>query len=403
MVRRHRAAKILTLLTLLGTATLVAFPARTQQGQGGGERPPQAVTVVTLKAQDVTLTSTLPGRVKASAMAEVRPQVNGIITERLFTEGGKVSEGDPLYQIDPASYDAAVAQAEAAVAQAQAQLNAAIKSANRVDELSQRNVASQQAKDDADAARASAQANLQAAQAQLAAAQIDRDRTTIRARLTGEIGVSQTSQGALVTASQATPLAVIRAIDPVYVDVTQSAADLLEWRRAQKAGNFSAGAEDVKLTLADGSTFDQTGSLKAAEPSVDEQTGVVLLRMEFANPDKLLLPGMYVQVEVPTRSVEGAFLVPQEAVSRDQRGEPTVMVVNAENKVEKRQLTVLQDQGHDWIVTDGVADGDRVIVAGLQKVGPGATVAPEEQASAAADAGQDTAKVTRTAEKSAVD
>nr|WP_241524018.1 efflux RND transporter periplasmic adaptor subunit [Oceaniglobus indicus] len=349
------------------------------QGQGG-ERPPAAVTVVTLKAQDVTLTTTLPGRVVASARAEVRPQVAGIITERMFREGGPVKAGDPLYQIDPASYDAAVAVAEAAVAQAQAQLNAARKSAERIDELTSRNVASEQAKDNADAEREGAEANLQVAQAQLTSARIERDRTTIRARLSGEIGRSLTSRGALVTASQGEPLAVIRTIDPVYVDVTQSAAELLDWRRGQGAAGIESFDPTVTLELPDGSIFSETGSLTAAEPEVDPQTGVVVLRMEFDNPDKLLLPGMYVQVAMPTRTVKGALVVPQEAVSRDRRGNATAMVVGAENKVEQRTLTVLQDQGAGWIVTEGLSDGDKVIVAGLQKVAPGATVAPEERA-----------------------
>ncbi|WP_394155115.1 efflux RND transporter periplasmic adaptor subunit [Loktanella salsilacus] len=345
-------------------------------------RPPAAVTVLTLQAEQVTLTTTLPGRVAASAMAEVRPQVAGIITERLFTEGAPVAEGDALYRIDPASYDAALAQADAAVAQAQAQLDAARKAAARADELQSRNVASTATKDDADAARASAEANLQAAEAQRTVAQIERDRTTIRARLSGEIGLSDTSAGALVTASQAAPLAVIRNIDPVYVNVTQSAADLLVWRRDQEAGQIDSFDPTVTLTLADGSAFDQTGSLTAAEPNVDEQTGVVLLRMEFANPDKLLLPGMYVQVEVPTSTLDDVFLVPQQAVSRDQKGQATVMTVDAENVVQAKVINVVTDQGANWVVDDGLVAGDRIIMAGLQKVAPGATVTPTEQGAA---------------------
>lgn len=376
----HRPVRSLLIL-VAAALTGLAQPASAQQGQG--DRPPAAVTVVTLQPRSVTLTTTLPGRVAASAMAEVRPQVAGIITEELFTEGAPVSTGDPLYQIDPASYDAAVAQADAAVAQAQAQLNAALKSAARVDELASRNVASDATKDDADAARASAEANLQAAQAQRDAAQIERDRTTIRARLSGEIGISQTSPGALVTASQADPLAVIRNIDPVNVDVTQSAAALLEFRRNTAGQEEDYRDPTVVLTLADGSTFDQTGSLKAAEPSVDEQTGVVVLRMQFANPDKLLLPGMYVQVELPTRTIDDVFVVPQEAVTRDQRGTATVLVVGADNVVASKTLNIVTDQGADWIVDDGLAAGDRVIVAGLQKTAAGATVTPQERGAAA--------------------
>lgn len=369
--------RIVCIGLVFAIAAWVALPHQMAAQQA---RPPAAVTVVTLQPQTATLTTTLPGRVAASAMAEVRPQVAGIITEQLFKEGGPVAIGDALYQIDPASYDAAVAQAEAAVAQAQAQLNAALKSAERVDELQSRNIASGQAKDDADATLAAAQANVQAAQALRVAAQIERDRTTIHARLSGEIGLSQTSPGALVTASQAAPLAIIRNIDPVYVNVTQSAADLLDWRRGHTASQTDNLDANVTLTLADGSTFDQSGSLTAAEPSVDEQTGVVLLRMKFANPDKLLLPGMYVQVQMPTRTLDNVFLVPQQAVARDQRGQATALVVDHANVVQSKVLHILTDQGADWIVDAGLAAGDRVIVAGLQKTAVGATVAPEERA-----------------------
>ena len=379
--------RIISTALVVAAMAMMGTPDQLAAQQGGQGRPPAAVTVVTLEPQTTTLTSTLPGRVAASAMAEVRPQVSGIITQKFFKEGSSVAEGDALYQIDPASYDATLAQADASVAQAQAQLNAALKSAARVDELQSRNVASAQAKDDADAARASAEANLQAAQAQRAAAQIEKDRTTIHARLSGVIGLSQTSQGALVTASQALPLAVIRNIDPVYVNVTQSAADLLDWRRGQATAQLENFDPTVTLTLADGSTFDQTGSLTAAEPSVDEQTGVVVLRMEFANPDKLLLPGMYVQVELPTRTLDDVFLVPQEAVTRDQRGEAIVLVVDKDNVVHSKVVNVLTDQGADWIVDAGLQAGDRVIVAGLQKTAAGATVAPEERAHAEAPVG----------------
>ena len=224
----------------------IAGPAAAQN-----QRPPAAVTVVTMQPQTVTLTSTLPGRVQASAEAEVRPQVNGIITERLFREGAEVAEGDALYQIDRATYEAALAQAEAAVTQARVQLDLAGTEAQRVRELQSRNVASQQALDDALSARDAAAAALQVAEAQRRVAEIELERTTIRARLSGEIGLSRTSPGALVTASQADPLAVIRDIDPVHVDVTQSAADLLRWRRghtAEALGDYCAGPNHVLPT-----------------------------------------------------------------------------------------------------------------------------------------------------------
>jgi membrane fusion protein (multidrug efflux system) len=369
------------LLAPILALSFAVAPALAQQG----ERPPPAVTVVTVKVSDVNLTTTLPGRVVASAEAEVRPQVAGIITERLFDEGGRVEAGDVLYKIDPASYDAAVAQARASVAQAQAQVKATEREAGRLETLSQRNVVSEQALDTAIAARDGAKASLQVAEAQLQSAEIELDRTQIRARLSGEIGRSMVSPGALVTASQQTPLATVRNIDPVYVDVTQSAAELLDFRRGNMGAQIAAVPQEVRLTLADGSVFDQAGTLTAAEPVVDPLTGVVVLRIAFANPDKLLLPGMYVQAKMPSGSAKGAILVPQEGVSRNRRGQPTALVVDAEGMVEQRVLTVLQDRGQSWVVSEGLQDGDRVVVLGLQKAAPGAKVTAEERAEVGAD------------------
>ncbi|TDK44550.1 efflux RND transporter periplasmic adaptor subunit [Antarcticimicrobium luteum] len=365
-------------LSCLACAGLLAAPAAAQQ-QG---RPPAAVTVVTVAPQTITLTSTLPGRVAASAEAEVRPQVNGIITERLFREGAHVEAGDPLFKIDPASYEAVVQQARAGVSQAQTQLRTAQREADRINELHQRKVASDQALDDAVATRDTAAAAVEVARAGLNSAEIELSHTTIRARLSGEIGLSQTSPGALVTASQAQPLAVIRDIDPVHVDVTQSAADLLRWRRGETEAQLGGADRTVRLTLADGSDYGETGKLTAAEPKVDPQTGVVTLRMEFSNPDRLLLPGMYVQVDMPVEAAEGVFLVPQEGVVRDRRGRPVAWVVGEGNVIEERSLSILQDQGDHWVVNGGLSDGDRVVVAGFQKAAPGATVAPEERAPA---------------------
>ena len=364
---------IAVLLTVFGTV----LPATAQQQ--GGERPPMPVTVVTVEASDVTLTSALPGRVTASGIAEVRPQVSGIVTERLFEEGKPVAQGDPLYHIDPATYEAAKAAAEAGLAQAQAQLRATQREEERQAELRQRNVTSQQNLDDAISARDVAEASVKVAEAQVLAAEIDLDRATVRAPISGTVGLSQTTQGALVTAGQAGALTVIRKLDPVYVDVTQSAAEILQWRRSGQELAEEAGAT-VSLRLADGGGYDHTGRLAAAEPHVNEQTGVIVLRLEFPNPDKFLLPGMYVQVEMPQGVVKGAILVPQEGVTRDRRGRPVAMVVTAGNTVESRDLTVQRDQGSDWVVTEGLAAGDKVIVEGLQKVSPGMVVAPEERA-----------------------
>ncbi len=342
--------------------------------------PPTTVTVVEMQPQSVTLTTTLPGRVAASAEAEVRPQVNGIITERLFREGAHVNEGDPLFRIDAATYAAVVQQARAGVTQVEVQVKSAKTEVDRLTELRQNNVASQQALDNVISTYDSALAALEVAKAQLNTAEIDLARTTINAQLSGEIGLAQVSHGALVTASQAAPLAVIRDIDPVFVDVTQSASDLLRWRRGQTELDLADADRTVRLTLADGSGFSETGTLTAAEHNVNPQTGVVTLRMQFANPERLLLPGMYVQVEMPVEAVEDVYLVPQEGVNRDRRGRPIAWVVNADNVVEERQLSVLQDRNADWVVKDGLAPGDRLIVAGFQKTGPGATVTAEPRA-----------------------
>jgi len=369
---RSFAVRLLVVVPLLAAGIVEA-----QQGQQG--RPPTPVTVITVTPQDVTLTSLLPGRVAASAEAEVRPQVNGIVTERLFEEGADVTEGDPLYQIDRVSYNAAVRQARARVAQAEAQLRAAEREADRLLELQSRNVASQQALDEAVSARDSAEAGVELAEAELNSAEIELSRTTIRARLSGRIGLSQTSQGALVTASQAQPLAVIRAIDPVYVDVTQSAADLLRWRRGETEAELEGGDATVRLILADGTDFSETGELKAAEPNVDPQTGVVTLRMQFDNPELLLLPGMYVQVDMPVEVAEAVFLVPQESVLRDRRGQPSVWVVGDDDVIEARRIEIVQDQGNQWVVESGLESGERIVVQGFQKTGPGQTVTPEER------------------------
>ncbi|ANT61451.1 efflux transporter periplasmic adaptor subunit [Salipiger sp. CCB-MM3] len=372
-------------LALLGAV----FFAPAVSAQQQGEAPPQPVTVVTLEAQDVTLTTKLPGRVQASGEAEVRPQVGGIIVERLFDEGTDVSRGDPLYRIDPATYEAAKASAEASLAQAQAQAASAERELKRQQELRDRSVTSQQTLDDALAARDVAEAAVKVAEAQLLSSNIDLERTTIRAPLTGVVGLSDATQGALVTAGQSTALTTIRALDTVNVDVTQSAAEMLRWRRSGQAAAEESEAR-VSLRLADGEVYEHTGRLAAAEPHVNEQTGVVVLRLEFPNPDHFLLPGMYVQVELPQGSVSDAVLVPQEGVTRDRRGRPVAMVVNADNQVESRQITIQRDLENTWVVTEGLDAGDRVIVAGLQKIAPGQTVTPEERdatETAAADPG----------------
>ena len=379
---RYIHARLRRLSAALLLAASLPLIAAAQDG-----RPPAAVTVVTLKAGDVTLTAPLPGRVAASSEAEVRPQVNGLIQERLFVEGRPVAKGDPLYQIDAASYEAQKASAEAQLALANSTLKSAQREYERELELKSRNVTSQQNLDSAIAARDSAAAATKVAEAQLLATEIDLDRATIRAPIAGIAGLSEISQGALVTSGQATALTTIRALDPVHVDVTQAAADMLRWRRAGRGTDFAEQlGQIVELKLADGTIYEYQGELSAAEPHVKEDTGTIVLRLSFPNPDGFLLPGMYVQVEMPQGVVKDAILVPQRAVTHNRRGEPMALVVNADNVVEQRTLTVLRDLGTNWVTTAGVVAGDRVIVTGLQKTAPGATVTPQEQEAVEASA-----------------
>ncbi len=367
-----RASKILAgsiLIALLSANSPVVLA---QDGP-----PPAAVSVVEVQPQQVMLTATLPGRVVAAAVAEVRPQVNGIITERYFTEGSAVEQGDILYKIDSATYEATVAQAQAAVAQARAQYKAAEREAERIEELNQRNVSTQRELDEAIAARDVSAASIAVAEAQLKSAEIELDRTTIVAPLSGEIGLAMTTRGALVTAGQASPLATIRNIDTVYVDVTASASRVLEFRRNNLDTDWRNSDRKVVLHLADGEVYPEEGLLTAAEPQVDMQTGVVVLRMQFPNPDKLLLPGTYVKVDLQTDQVDGVFVVPQQAVSRDRLGKPTALVVNDEEVVELRQLDVLQASGNNWIVQGGLAAGERIVMEGSQKAPPGSKVQAE--------------------------
>jgi len=381
-VNRARTVSTLLLAVLILGFVPVLQPAHAQAPEGRGAPP--AVTVVTLHQQDVTLTADLPGRVVASRTAEVRPQVDGIIIQRLFEEGSTISIGQPLYLIDPATYEAQVAAAQAQVAQAEATLKAASRDADRQAELVKRRVASESTYDAAIADRDEAEAAVQVAKAELQSAKIQLERTTIKAPINGVVGRSLTTQGALVTNGQSDALAIIRNIDPVLVDVTQSAAEIVAWKRGRTQAALEGASVDVALTLADDTVYEHVGSLKAAEPYVNEETGVVTLRLEFPNPDHLLIPGMYVRVAMPQGVVQNAILAPQRGVSYDRRGRPTSLVVTDQNVVEQRTLDVIEARGSDWVVRSGLAEGDRLIVAGLQKVQVGMTVTPEEQQAATA-------------------
>jgi len=351
---------------------------------GGGAAPPASpvapeVGVITLATRAVQLTTELPGRTAAFRIAEVRPQVDGIVLKRHFTEGSEVLAGQSLYEIDAATYRAALLRAEASLASAEAQLNAARLLTERYGPLQESGVISKQDNDNAVAARKSGEAAVAAARAALETARIDVDYTQVRAPIAGRIGRSLVSEGALVTRNQEQPLATVAQLDPIYVDVTQSSGDLLRLQRDFAAGRLQRDANQnarVTLLLEDGTEYPHTGSLQFSEVTVDSTTGSVLLRAVFPNPDRMLLPGMFVRATLSQGSNSEALLVPQAGVQRNARGEPTVLVVDENNLVSERVIQVGSSVGSEWMVTSGLAAGERVIVEGLQKASPGMTVTP---------------------------
>ncbi len=326
------------------------------------QQTPQ-VGVVTLEAKPFALTSEVPGRTSAYRIAEVRPQVNGIIQKRLFTEGSEVKAGQQLYQIDPATYEATFKSAQATQLSAKSL-------ADRYKLLVADKAVSQQAYDEARAAGLQADAALEQAR-------IDLRYTKVMAPISGRIGRSAVTEGALVSNGQANAMATIQQLDPIYVDVTQSSKELLRLRRDLAEGRLqkaSDSAAKVALKLEDGSRYAHEGTLEFSEVAVDESTGSVTLRAVFPNPDHLLLPGMFVHAELLSGVKQNAILAPQQGVTRNQRGEPTAMVVGADNKVELRVLKADRTAGSAWLVEEGLNAGDRLITEGLQFVQPGAEV-----------------------------
>ena len=339
--------------------------------------PPPAVGFVTVAEQSVTLTSQLPGRTSAFETSDVRPQVNGLVQARLFTEGDQVSQGQALYRIDSQPYQAQAASARAALARSRAAIASSAALARRYGELVKINAIAKQDFENAQTSAAQARADVAAQQAAVQSAQIDLGRTTIRAPISGRIGRSTFTSGALVTAAQAEPLATISRLDPIYVDIQQSSADLLKLRQQILAGQVSRdGNARVRLLLEDGSTYGPEGSLRFADVTVDPTTGTQVIRALFPNPNRLLLPGMYVRAQLVEGTQTRAMLVPQRAVGRDERGNATVMVVGRDNKVSPRTLVTSRTVGDNWIVTGGIRPGDRVIVEGGGNLRPGMAVTP---------------------------
>ncbi len=348
--------------------------------------PPQEVGVVTIAPRNVEILTELPGRTTAFRVAEVRPQVSGVVLKRLFTEGSEVREGEQLYQIDPATYQAAFDSASAAVAKAEAAADIARLMVERRKKLAANDVISKEAYDDVVAALKQADAGVAAAKAALEAARIDLEYTKVLAPISGRIGRSTVTEGALVTARQSTALATVQQLDPIYVDATQSSTELLRLQREAAAGHIKTadgGHASAKLSFEDGTPYPLDGKIQFSEVSVDEDTASVTLRAVFPNPKAELLPGMFVRAKVSEGLRENAILVPQKGVTRNPRGEPTALVVGPNNTVEQRVLTIDRSYGDQWLVTAGLAPGDRVIVEGMQKTAPGREVNPVEIAPAA--------------------
>jgi membrane fusion protein (multidrug efflux system) len=366
-----------TLLASVGILAISMLLSGCGKQNSAGQAPPAGppeVGVVTIQPQRVALTTELPGRTTPLLIAEVRPQVGGIIQKRLFSEGSDVKTGQILYQIDPATYQAAFASAKAAQARAEANLFAVRLKAERYRDLVGIKAVSQQDNDDAQAMFKQAEADVASTKAAVETARINLDYTKVTAPISGRIGRSTVTDGALVTAGQPAALATIQQLSSMYVDVTQTSADLLKLKQNLASGLMKKGGAaqaQVKLLLEDGSAYPLPGTLKFSEVTVDQSTGSITLRAIFPNPKQTLLPGMFVRAILEEGVNENAILIPQRGVTRNPKGEAMVMAVGAEEKVEPRLIKVVRTVGDNWLVSEGLKTGDRVIVEGLQKARPG--------------------------------
>jgi len=388
-MQKHKLNALAAAVTLLAGSAILAGCGQPHAAAAGQAPGPVEVGVVTVQPQKLALTTELAGRTSAYQVSEVRPQVGGIIQKRQFTEGGEVKAGQPLYQIDPATYQATYDSAKASLAKAEASLVTARNKASRYKDLVQIKGVSQQDFDDAEAGAKQADADVAAARAAVETARINLAYTKVASPISGRIGKSSVTPGALVTASQQNALTTVTQLDPIYVDVTQSSTELLRLKRDLASGRLkSAGANQaaVQLVLEDGSTYALPGKLQFSDVTVDQSTGSINLRAVFPNPKGDLLPGMYVRAILEEGVDEQALLIPQRGVSRDTKGNPTALVVGADGKAEPRVLKTARTIGDQWLVTDGVKPGDQVIVEGLQKVRPGAPAKAVPVTSAAAPA-----------------
>jgi membrane fusion protein, multidrug efflux system len=375
-LRTTRPRPAARLLPLAATALLAACG-----GKSGGPAPsgPVEVGVVTITPRPVTLTRELPGRTSPFRVAEVRARVNGIVLRRLFTEGSDVKEGQRLFLIDPSPYEAALDGARATLARAEANLANARLQGERYTDLVKDGSVSRQEYETAMAALKSGEADVAAARAAEQAARINLGYTVVTAPVSGRIGRAAVTEGAYVQAAQATLLATVQQLDPIYVDLTQSTSEVLKLRRDLETGRLVAagqGQARVRLVTDDGREHAQAGTLQFTDVTVDPGTGSIALRALFPNPRGELLPGLFVRARLEEGVNPRALLVPQVGVTRDQKGLPVALVVNAEKKVERRQLVTDRAVGDAWLVTDGLQAGEQVIVEGLQKVRPGVEVKP---------------------------
>jgi membrane fusion protein, multidrug efflux system len=373
-MKRNNKVLLITIAIILSVCFMLGGCSKKKAG------PPlmmPEVAVVTVQSKPVATTTELAGRTSANLVAEVRPQVNGIIQKRLFTEGSDVKSGQALFQIDPVLYRVALDNAKAALARSEAQLLATQLRASRFKDLLVQKAVSQQDYDDASAALKQVQADIQYAKATVETARINLQYTTITAPISGRIGRSSVTEGTLVTAHQPLALATIQQIDPMYVDVTQSTTEIFRLRQQLEKGQIDRNGknqQNVRLLVDENTEYPLKGTLQFRDVTVDQTTGSVILRVVFPNPRGMLLPGMFVRAVVQEGVNKKAILVPQQAVSRDPKGDPFVLIVDAQNKVQQKQLTLDRTIGNDWLVSSGLEQGDRVIVEGLLRAKPGMPV-----------------------------
>tara|TARA_R110002072_G_scaffold81160_11_gene186020 strand:+ start:4211 stop:5428 length:1218 start_codon:yes stop_codon:yes gene_type:complete len=380
MPRISNSFRALIGAALVGTAAACGASEPAAPAQAAASAPAAApVDVMVVHRTSIESTRELPGRARAFREAEIRPQVTGLIKSRLFTEGELVSQGQALYQIDSAEYAAAVNSAKAAVQRAEATAESARQTATRYERLAEINAVSRESLDQAVAAQRQAEADVAIQKAALQRSNIDLARTKVTSPIDGQIGRSTVTPGALVTENQAAALAIVQQLDPIYLDLTAGSSKILGWKRDIAEGRIQSSdgqSVSVSIKLEDGSTYSEPGRLEFSEVNVDESAGSVILRAVVPNPDGFILPGMYVNASFSAGTYDNVFLVPQGAVARTVKGEPTAMVVGKDGNAEVRNLTIVEVHGNDWIVSEGLEDGDKLIIGGLQKVRPGAPVMP---------------------------